>query len=297
MPLAAMNDGARLYYESTGSGYPLLFSHEFAGDYRSWEPQVRYFARRYRVIVYNARGYPPSDVPEDVAAYSQARAMHDIAQLLEALQVPQAHVVGLSMGGYATLHFGLNYPQMARSLVVAGCGYGSVAGDREKFQQDTAQVAQRIRSDGMPAMAAVYSKGPTRVQFEDKDPRGWQEFADQLADHSATGAALTMRGVQGQRPSVYELEAQDAAAAGADPGRHRRRGRAVPGARAVHEARDSDRRPGDRAQDRPHDQPGGAGGVHTRIVSDFLGAVESGRWQARNPASLSSSAILPARQD
>ena len=102
MPLAAMSDGTRLYYESTGSGYPLLFSHEFAGDYRSWEPQVRYFARRYRVIVYNARGYPPSDVPEEVGAYSQARAMHDIAQLLEALQVPQAHVVGLSMGGYAT---------------------------------------------------------------------------------------------------------------------------------------------------------------------------------------------------
>ena len=200
MPLAATNDGTRLYYESTGSGYPLLFSHEFAGDYRSWEPQVRYFARRYRVIVYNARGYPPSDVPEDVGAYSQARAMHDIAQLLEALQVPQAHVVGLSMGGYATLHFGLNYPQMARSLVVAGCGYGSVSGDREKFQQDTAQVAQRIQSDGMQAMAAVYSKGPTRVQFEDKDPRGWQEFADQLAEHSATGAALTMRGVQGNAP-------------------------------------------------------------------------------------------------
>ena len=296
MPLAAMNDGARLYYESTGSGYPLLFSHEFAGDYRSWEPQVRYFARRYRVIVYNARGYPPSDVPEDVAAYSQARAMHDIAQLLEALQVPQAHVVGLSMGGYATLHFGLNYPQMARSLVVAGCGYGSVAGDREKFQQDTAQVAQRIRSDGMQAMAAVYSKGPTRVQFEDKDPRGWQEFADQLADHSATGAALTMRGVQGQRPSVYELEAQmrqlqvptlvvtgDEDEPCLEPGLFMKR--AIPTAGLVIVPKTG------------HTINLEEPEAFNRIVSDFLGAVESGRWQARNPASLSSSAILPARQD
>ena len=296
MPLAAMNDGTRLYYESTGSGYPLLFSHEFAGDYRSWEPQVRYFARRYRAITYNARGYPPSDVPSDVGAYSQARAMHDVAQLLEALQVPQAHVVGLSMGGYATLHFGLNYPQMARSLVVAGCGYGSVAGDRQKFQQDTAQVAQRIEHDGMQAMAAVYAKGPTRVQFEDKDPRGWQEFADQLAEHSATGAALTMRGVQGQRPSVYELEAQ-------------MRQLQVPTLIVT----------GD--EDEPCLEPAlfmkrvipTAGLVvvpktgHTinleepesfnRIVSDFLTAVESGRWQARNPASLSPSAILPAKQD
>ena len=295
MPLAAMNDGTRLYYESTGSGFPLLFSHEYAGDYRSWEPQVRYFARRYRVIAYNARGYPPSDVPEDVVSYSQARAMHDIAQLLEALQVPQAHVVGLSMGGYATLHFGLNYPQMARSLVVAGCGYGSVAGDRQKFQQDSAQVAQRIEHDGMQATAAVYAKGPTRVQFEDKDPRGWQEFADQLGEHSATGASLTMRGVQGQRPSVYELEAQ-------------MRQLQVPTLIVT----------GD--EDEPCLEPGlfmkrvipAAGLVvvpktgHTinleepesfnRIVSDFLTAVESGRWQARNPASLSTSAILPDKQ-
>ena len=296
MPLAAMNDGARLYYESTGSGYPLLFSHEFAGDYRSWEPQVRYFARRYRVIVYNARGYPPSDVPEDVAAYSQARAMHDIAQLLEALQVPQAHVVGLSMGGYATLHFGLNYPQMARSLVVAGCGYGSVAGDRQKFHQDTAQVAQRIQSDGMQAMAAVYSKGPTRVQFEDKDPRGWQEFADQLADHSATGAALTMRGVQGQRPSVYELEAQmrqlqaptlivtgDEDEPCLEPGLFMKR--AIPTAGLVVVPKTG------------HTINLEEPEAFNRIVSDFLAAVESGRWQARNPASRSASAILPAKQD
>ena len=295
MPLAAMNDGARLYYESTGSGFPLLFSHEFAGDYRSWEPQVRYFARRYRVIVYNARGYPPSDVPEDVGAYSQARAMDDIAQLLEALQVPQAHVVGLSMGGYATLHFGLNYPQMARSLVVAGCGYGSVAGDRQKFQQDTAQVAQRIERDGMPAMAAVYAKGPTRVQFEDKDPRGWQEFADQLADHSATGAALTMRGVQGQRPSVYELEAQmqqlqvptlvvtgDEDEPCLEPALFMKR--AIPTAGLVVVPKTG------------HTINLEEPEAFNRIVSDFLTAVESGRWQARNPASLSASAILPAQQ-
>ncbi len=294
MPLAAMNDGTRLYYESTGSGFPLLFSHEYAGDYRSWEPQVRYFARRYRVIAYNARGYPPSDVPEDVGAYSQARAMHDIAQLLEALQVPQAHVVGLSMGGYATLHFGLNYPQMARSLVVAGCGYGSVAGDRQKFQQDSAQVAQRIEGDGMQATAAVYAKGPTRVQFEDKDPRGWQEFADQLAEHSATGAALTMRGVQGQRPSVYELEAQmqqlqvptlivtgDEDEPCLEPGLFMKRAIPTSGLVVVPKT----------GHTINLEEPES----FNRIVSDFLTAVESGQWQARNPASLSSSAILPAK--
>ena len=121
MPKASV-DGVHLYYEVSGSGYPLLFAHEFAGDSRSWEPQVRHFARRYQVITYNARGYPPSDVPEDVNAYSQAQAARDIVGLLQHLNIPQAHLVGLSMGGYAVLHVGLSHPSVARSLVVAGCG-------------------------------------------------------------------------------------------------------------------------------------------------------------------------------
>ena len=119
MPKALVN-GVNLHYEIHGSGVPLVLCHEFAGDYRSWDPQVNFFARRYQVITYNARGYPPSDVPEDVAAYSQAIATDDIAGLMRALKIPRAHVCGLSMGGYATLHFGLRYPEMALSLVVAG---------------------------------------------------------------------------------------------------------------------------------------------------------------------------------
>src|SRR6266705_2490583 len=158
MPMASVN-GIKLYYEVTGSGYPLLFSHEFAGDYRSWEVQVRYFSRRYQVITYNARGYPPSEVPEDINAYSQEQAADDIVGLMHHLSIAQAHLVGLSMGGYAVLHFGLRYPTLARSLVVAGCGYGSVASERQRFQQDSGHVAQRIEREGMRAMAAVYSKG------------------------------------------------------------------------------------------------------------------------------------------
>jgi len=122
------SNGVQLYYEITGSGYPLLFSHEFAGDLRSWELQVRYFSRRYQVITYNARGYPPSAVPTDVQAYSQQHAVDDLLTLMRHLQLPQAHLVGLSMGGYTVLHFGLQHPELARSLLVAGCGYGSVAG-------------------------------------------------------------------------------------------------------------------------------------------------------------------------
>ena len=63
--------GVRLAYEETGRGYPVIFVHEFAGDLESWEPQLAHFARRYRCVAFNARGYPPSDVPSDPDAYSQ----------------------------------------------------------------------------------------------------------------------------------------------------------------------------------------------------------------------------------
>ncbi len=202
MPYASVN-GVRLYYETTGEGFPLVLVHEFAGDSRSWEPQVRFFARRFRVVTYNARGYPPSDVPEDPAAYSQDAAVEDLLGVMRHLELAQAHLCGLSMGAYAVLHVGLRHPEMARSLVVAGCGYGS--DDPERFRRDAEELARRIDREGMAAVGPAYARGPTRLPFMRKDPRGWQEFADALARHSGPGSAGTMRGVQARRPSVYSL--------------------------------------------------------------------------------------------
>ena len=125
MSTITTDDDVQLYYEEAGSGDPLLFVHEFGGDHRSWEPQIRFFSRRYRCITYGARGYPPSEVPEDVTRYSQQRAVIDAINVLDALDISGAHIVGLSMGGFTALHIGLDYPQRARSLVVAGCGYGA----------------------------------------------------------------------------------------------------------------------------------------------------------------------------
>jgi pimeloyl-ACP methyl ester carboxylesterase len=204
MPKATVN-GVQLFYEETGQGTPLVFVHEFAGDHRSWRPQVQFFSRRYRTIAFNARGYPPSDVPDDPRAYSQDQATDDIRGLLDALQIRRAHVCGLSMGGYATLHFGLRYPDRALSLVVGGAGYGSVLAERERFRQDCDLTAARIEAEGMDRVADFYAKGPTRVQFMDKDPVGWKEFADVLRDGSTRGHVLTMRGVQMMRPSIFEL--------------------------------------------------------------------------------------------
>ena len=206
MPTVTTDDGVKLYYEQTGSGEPVVFVHEFAGDHRSWEPQLRSLGQRYRCIAYSARGYPPSDVPEDLASYSQDRARLDILAVLDGLNIDRAHIVGLSMGGFATLHFGLHHPDRARSLVVAGCGYGAEADKREQFRREVEATAGFIEQSSGEQFAAKYAAGPTRVQFENKDPRGWREFRDQLAEHSLVGAALTMRGVQKERPSLFDLE-------------------------------------------------------------------------------------------
>ncbi len=205
MPHAMTDDGVKLYFEETGSGTPVIFVHEYAGDMRSWEPQMRHFGMRYRAISYNARGYPPSDVPETPASYGQNRATDDILAVLDHLQIEKAHVVGLSMGGFATLHFGFRHPGRALSLTVAGCGYGAEPGQRERFKSEAAFIAAALKRDGMEKFAAGYAYGPTRVQFENKAPRGHAQFARELAEHSALGAANTQLGVQAERPSLYEL--------------------------------------------------------------------------------------------
>ena len=205
VPHATTDDGVKLAYTEVGQGAPLLFVHEFAGDMRSWEPQLRHFARRYRCVAFNARGYPPSDVPASPAAYSQARAADDIAAVMDHLGFASAHVVGLSMGGFATLHFGLRHAARARALVVAGCGYGAEPESRARFHEESDATVAFIRAHGMQAFAERYGDGPSRVQFAARDPRGFAEFLRMLAEHSAEGAINTQLGVQRQRPSLYDL--------------------------------------------------------------------------------------------
>ena len=180
MPHLASDDGVKLYYEEVGTGTPIVFIHEFAGDHRSWEPQLRLFGQRYRCIAYNARGFPPSDVPEDLDSYSQARARDDIRAVLDGVGIDKAHIVGLSMGGFATLHFGFTYPGRALSLTIGGCGYGAEPVRRAQFSAEAEAAAARFAAD-IVAAAEGYALGPTRVQFQNKDPRGWREFAAALA--------------------------------------------------------------------------------------------------------------------
>jgi pimeloyl-ACP methyl ester carboxylesterase len=293
MPHATTPDGVKLYYEEVGQGTPIVFVHEFADDIHGWAAQVKFFARRYRTIAFNARGYPPSDVPADPERYSQAQAAEDIKSVLDHLKIDKAHVVGLSMGGFATLHFGLMFPERALSLMVGGAGYGSASGERASFHRDTDAVIAQFEQGGMAKVAEFYTRGPTRVQFMAKDPVGWKEFYDRFAGGSALGHANTMRGVQRKRPSIFELEAKlerltvptlimtgDEDDPCLEAGIFMKR--KIPTSALLVLPKSG------------HainlEEPD----LFNRSVLDFLTAVDAGRWTRRDPASQTGSATLPA---
>jgi pimeloyl-ACP methyl ester carboxylesterase len=205
MPTLTTDDGVKLYYEESGAGTPVVFVHEFAGDHRSWEPQRRHFARRYRCIAYNARGYPPSDVPADPARYSQARARDDVLAVLDGLGVERAHIVGHSMGAFAALHFVMAHSARALSLTIVGGGYGAHPAQYSGFQDECRAHAALIQREGMARFAATYGHNPTRVQLQNKDARRFARFLRRLSEHSALGSANTLLGYLAQRPSLYDL--------------------------------------------------------------------------------------------
>jgi pimeloyl-ACP methyl ester carboxylesterase len=198
--------GVKLYVEETGTGDPIVFVHELNSDYRGWEPQVRWFSRSYRCVTFNARGYPPSDVPGDPSLYGMPFVVRDIAAVIKSLGASQAHVVGSSMGAYAALHFGLMYPAMAASLVVSGVGSGSPGADRDAWVAECEASARAYLEQGSPAVAEVAGRGPTRVQLLRKDPRGFGEFLSHLGEHSPEGKARTLLGYQARRPSLQNYE-------------------------------------------------------------------------------------------
>jgi pimeloyl-ACP methyl ester carboxylesterase len=206
MPYAP-SEGVRLWYEEAGTGHPILFIHEFGADHREWEDQVRFFSREYRCITYAARGYPPSDVSSDPRHYGQDFAVKDASAVLRYLGIPKAHIVGLSMGGFAALLFGIRHPDMAVSLVPAGAGSGSPKQDQAAFRAACQARGDKLIAQGWAGeMAEETGHSPTRIQLRKKDPRGWAAYMQRLSEHSGLGTGLTMKHYQGERDSIFDWE-------------------------------------------------------------------------------------------
>jgi proline iminopeptidase len=293
MPFAITSDKVRLHYEEVGRGTPVLFVHEFAGDHRSWEPQLRELGKRYRCIAYAARGYAPSDVPADKDAYSYQHVMRDCVAVLDHLKIDKAHIVGLSMGGYTTLQVALNYPSRVRSMVLAGTGSGSERWYTEQFHKHSRELSAQFEREGSASVARTYGNGPSRIPFAIKDARGFAEFAKQLSEHDAKGSANTSYGFQGGRPSLYDFESGICALT-------------IPALIVVGDEDDRCIEPSLFLKSAiaasglvmfpktGHvvnlEEPD----LFNQVVGDFLGRVDAGAWPPRDPRSMAPTPIPPA---
>lgn len=200
------SDGVKLYYETAGTGTPIVFVHEFSGDLWSWEKQIQYFSRRYRCIAFNARGYPPSEVPGSPSRYSHAHSVDDVAVLMRHLKVKKAHIVGCSMGARTTLDFGLRYPKMAQSLTMIGIGSGSDPRNGAAFKRDAEARAQLYEEGGLAEALKRLRKAPNRVQLKRKNPRAFDDFCRRFLLHSAQGCAHITRRVMARRASIFSMK-------------------------------------------------------------------------------------------
>ncbi len=177
MPYATARDSTRLYYEEAGTGSPILFLHEFAADYASWEPQMRYFSR--------ARGYAPSEVPS-AEAFTYEHFRDDALAVLDHLGIERAHLAGLSMGAYSSLQVGLHRPQRVLSLTLAGVGSGSEPAHIDAFRESAQKNARDFETLGSAEVAKTYGNSPNRIAFKVKDPRGFLEFMEAECSRSAS---------------------------------------------------------------------------------------------------------------
>lgn len=202
MSQAKAADGTILYYESQGIGPAIVFVHELAGTCHSFDLQVAALKGRYRCIAFNARGYPPSDVPASVESYSQDIAAEDIGAVLDAAGEKDAHVMGVSMGSAAALQFALAHPARVRSAILCSIGSGSDA-KPDEYVANMEAMAARVEKNGMEQIRQNFTSSPARLKLKEKSPEEYAKFLAEIEKFSVQGLTNTMRGVQKRRPPLY----------------------------------------------------------------------------------------------
>lgn len=206
--LIAIENG-ELLVQMSGTGPPLVLIHGMATDHRLWTPQVNALAAYHQVISYDMRGFGGSSRPE-----GPYRAEDDLALLLTQLDLPPVHLLGLSLGSSVATRFALAYPQLTRSLMVAGPVVQGFS-DAEDFMQALKNVWAIAREQGVETAKLAWLKLPLftgilksaewsnlgRQMFNDydgwhwlnRDPEIWPEImpAERLAEISAPTLVIT----------------------------------------------------------------------------------------------------------
>jgi pimeloyl-ACP methyl ester carboxylesterase len=151
MPKLPVN-GVNIYYEAHGEGFPVILTEGFVGTTAMWQPQVEALSPHCRLILYDIRGQGWSDAPADASEYSLESAVGDIYALLKHLGAEQAVVGGLSLGGYLSLHFYREHPEMVKGLIMADTGPGYRNPERrEQWIKECQERAELIENGGMHA--------------------------------------------------------------------------------------------------------------------------------------------------
>ena len=184
MPEALIN-GINLYYEDNGNGFPVIFTHGFAGTTKSWEGQVAAFSKKYRFITYDMRGHGQTDAPDDLSKYTRDILVEDIYQLLRHLGIQKAVIGGLSLGGYLTIHFYNQHPDMTAAIILMDTGPGY-------RNQEKAEEWNRVRTDCARVLENAGMRGFMESEYSKDD---YYTTPDVMIKHNPVGLANTNRGV------------------------------------------------------------------------------------------------------
>ncbi len=196
-------NGAKIYYEIAGAGHPLVFIHGGLVDSRLWDENFEAFARRYRSIRYDLRGFGNS------TAAPGAYSLHnDLYALLKSLEVAKAHVIGLSLGGGTALNFAIAYPEMVSALVLVGSGLPGYDMQPSKELEDKYERMKAAEKNGdMPTAVElslqIWTDGPNR-----KPEQVDQKFRARIAEMSALAIAAPDLGAPQalDPPAIARLE-------------------------------------------------------------------------------------------
>jgi len=207
VPYALLN-GIRIYYQVHGKGQPLVLAHGHTASIDMWAAQVGPFSARYRLILYDARGHGRSEAPPDPESYSMDQYVEDLRALLDHLELKQAFIGGLSMGGMVALQFVLTYPQRVRALLLcdtsASYRFVAATGEQERWDEFRNRLEELARNGGMHAvMQATAENAAGALKPGERFPEGVARHLENLARMDVRGYLGSVHALR-ERPDLED---------------------------------------------------------------------------------------------